>query len=154
MRSRRPAARRPGVQCWHASPRDPVREYVGPQNVADCMSHQRAPLGLVGHTHAPDAWQARPGEAPRRVEVQPGRPLDVGEGTWLLNPGAVGAPFPARPGWWEAMDAHARDGAWWLELDLGDRVATWHRAPFDPAPARERARDLGLIGSDPPHPGG
>jgi hypothetical protein len=43
------------------------------------------------------------------------------------------------------MDAHARAGAWWLELDLSARSATWRRAPFDPAPALARARALGLV---------
>src|SRR3954462_13639982 len=28
-RARKPAARRDGVQCWHASPRNAVHEYVG-----------------------------------------------------------------------------------------------------------------------------
>jgi hypothetical protein len=33
------------------------------------------------------------------------------------------------------MEAHARAGAWWLELDLDALVATWRRAPFDAAVA-------------------
>src|SRR5690349_11774557 len=32
MRTRRPAARRADVQCWHGSPRNPVHEYVGKGN--------------------------------------------------------------------------------------------------------------------------
>ena len=31
-----------------------------------------------------------------------------------------------------------------LLLDLDARLATWFRAPYDPAPARARARALGL----------
>src|SRR5829696_8408454 len=57
MRSRRPAARRTGVQCWHASPRNAVHEYVGASNAAACLAVQRAPLGLVAHTHVAGAWQ-------------------------------------------------------------------------------------------------
>jgi hypothetical protein len=38
-------------------------------------------------------------------------------------------PFPVRLG----TEAHARAGAWWLDLDLDALVATWRRAPFDPA---------------------
>jgi predicted phosphodiesterase len=145
LRSRRPAARRHGVQCWHGSPRNPVREYVTPANAAACLARQRAPLGLVGHTHAAAAWRAGPDGSVESVPVTTGEPLDVSAGRWLLNPGAAGAPFPVRGDWWAAMDDHARAGAWWLELDLGARVATWRRAPFDPAPARERARALGLV---------
>jgi predicted phosphodiesterase len=144
LKARRPAARRHGVQCWHASPRHPVREYVTATNAEACLERQRAPLGVVGHTHEPAAWRLRHGGGVDQVEIVANRALDVSAGKWLLNPGAVGAAFPVRGGWWEALEAHARAGAWWLELDLDGRAATWRRAPFDPAPARRRARDLGL----------
>jgi len=61
LRSRKPAARRDGVQCWHGSPRNPVWEYVGPSTAGACLAVQRAELGLVGHTHVPAAWQQAPG---------------------------------------------------------------------------------------------
>ena len=144
LRSRRPAARREGVQCWHGGPRNPVGEFVGPSNAAACIAAQRAPLGLVGHTHVADAWQADDRRGARRVKVRAGEPLDVSAGKWLLNPGAVGAPAPSRLGWWDALDDQAAAGAFWLLLDLERRTATWRRAPFDPAPARARARMLGL----------
>ena len=146
MRSRRPAARRDGVQCWHGGPHNPVREYVGPSNAADCLGVQREPLALAGHTHEPAAWQQGPDGRVRRARFRPGEPLDVSAGKWLLNPGAVGAPVPAarRLGWWNGLDLQANEGAFWLLLDLERRTATWRRAPFDPAPARGRARALGL----------
>jgi len=61
-----------------------------------------------------------------------------------LNPGAVGAPAPSRLGWWDALDEQAADGAFWLLLDLAEHTATWKRAPYDPAPARARARAFGV----------
>jgi predicted phosphodiesterase len=143
LRSRKPAARRNGVQCWHGSPRNAVWEYVGSSNAAACLAVQRADLGLVGHTHAPAAWQ-QTSRGSRRVKVSPGVPLDIASGKWLLNPGAVGAPVPPRLGWWDGLDVEAADGAYWLLLDLEQRTATWRRAPYDPAPARGRARALGL----------
>jgi predicted phosphodiesterase len=143
LRSRKPAARRDGVQCWHGSPRNAVWEYVGSSNAGACLAVQRAELGLVGHTHVPAAWHQTPRGA-RRVKVRPGVRLDVATGKWLLNPGAVGAPEPSRLGWWDALDAQAAEGAFWLLLDLDRRTATWRRAPYDPAPARRRARELGL----------
>jgi predicted phosphodiesterase len=143
LRSRKPAARRDGVQCWHGSPRNAVWEYVGSSNAAACLVAQRAELGLIGHTHVPAAWQQTPRGA-RRVEIHPGVPLDVSTGKWLLNPGAVGAPVPARMAWWDALELQAGDGAYWLRLDLEARTATWFRAPYDPVPARGRARELGL----------
>jgi predicted phosphodiesterase len=144
LRSRKPAARREGVQCWHGGPRNPVWEYVGPSNAGKCLSIQKAPLGLVGHTHEPDAWQATPGGGAHRVNVVAGMAIDISQGKWLLNPGAVGAPLPSQLGWWDGLDAQAAEGAPWLLLDLDAATATWHRAPFDPAPARRRAQALGL----------
>jgi hypothetical protein len=120
-----------------------VWEFVGPSNAAACLEAQRLGLGLVGHTHLADAWM-HTGRRPRRVKPVPGEPLDVSEGKWLLNPGAVGAPPPPRRGWWDGLDEHAARGAFWLLLDLDARTATWRRAPYDPAPARARARALGI----------
>jgi hypothetical protein len=146
MRSLRPAARRGDVQCWHGGPRNPVHEYVGAGNAAACLAVQRGTLGLVGHTHAAAAWVATPRGAARAARIRVGEPLELGDGKWLLNPGAVGAPVPPRRAWWDALDADAREGAFWLLLDLERRAATWQRAPYDPVPARERARALGLDG--------
>jgi predicted phosphodiesterase len=145
LRARKPAARRDGVQCWHGSPRNAVHEYVGAANAAACLTVQRAPLGLVAHTHQAAAWQQTPTGA-RVAKIRPGEPLDISTGRWLLNPGAVGAPAPSRSrlSWWDALDVQAADGALWLLLDLNRHIATWCRAPYDPAPARSRARALGL----------
>jgi calcineurin-like phosphoesterase family protein len=141
LRRRRPAARREGVQCWHGSPRNPVWEFVGKANAGACLQAQRAPIGLVAHTHVAGAWTLDGGR-PRAVPVRFDEPLELEDAKWLLNPGAVGAPAPSRAGWWEGLSAQA--AAYWLELDLGERVATWRSAPFDPEPARARARELGL----------
>jgi hypothetical protein len=144
MRRLRPAARRGDVQCWHGGPQNPVHQYVGASNAAACLALQRGALGLVGHTHAAAAWRQTPRGA-RSVRIRAGEPLELADGRWLLNPGAVGAPVPPRRGWWDGLDADALEGAFWLELDLEASRATWHRAPYDPAPARERARALGLV---------
>lgn len=132
MRARKPAARRAGVQCWHGSPRHPVHEYVTAANARDCLARQRSAIGLVGHTHEAAAWRARPDGGVDRMAVAVDEPRDLAGAKWLLNPGAVGVPFPARGGVPGAMEEHARAGAWWLELDLDALVATWRRAPFDP----------------------
>jgi predicted phosphodiesterase len=144
MRTRKPAARRGDVQCWHGGPRNAVWEFVGPGNAGACLAAQKRALGLVGHTHEPAAWHAQSRSRAQRVDVRPGEPLDIGEGKWLLNPGAVGGPAPSRLRWWDGLDEQAADGAFWLLLDLEGHTATWQRAPYDPAPARARARALGL----------
>ena len=123
MRSRKPAARRGDVQCWHGGPRNAVHEYVGPANAAACLAVQKAALGLVAHTHVAAAFQHTP-RAARAARIRVGERLDLSGGKWLLNPGAA-------------------DEGCWLLLDLAEQTATWQRAPFDPAPARERARALG-----------
>jgi hypothetical protein len=123
MRSRKPAARRGDVQCWHGGPRNAVHEYVGPSNAAACLAVQKTALGLVAHTHVAAAWQQTP-RAARAARIRVGEPLDLAGGKWLLNPGAA-------------------EGGCWLLLDLALQTATWQRAPFDPDPARERARALG-----------
>jgi hypothetical protein len=143
MRSRKPAARRGDVQCWHGGPRNAVHEYVGASNAADCLAVQRTAIGLVAHTHVAAAWERTPGRA-RAARLRVGEPLELAGGKWLLNPGAVGAPAPSRRGWWDALDEQADEGAYWLLLDVQQRVATWLRAPYDPAPARARARALDL----------
>ena len=115
MRSRKPAARRRDVQCWHGGPRNPVHEYVGPSNAAACLARQKGELGLVAHTHVAGAFCATPrGARAHRVSVD--EPLELAGGKWLLNPGATGAPLPGRRGWWDGLDAQA--AAFWLELDL------------------------------------
>jgi hypothetical protein len=145
LRKRKPAARRHGVQCWHASPRDAVREYVGDANAQACLQRQRDPIGLVGHTHVPVAWRLTRDARAERIAVHVDRPLELGDSLWLLNPGAVGAPAPSTADWREALVAHAHHGAWWLELDVDARIATWRRAPYDPLPALHRSRAAGLL---------
>jgi predicted phosphodiesterase len=144
MRSLRPAARRGDVQCWHGGPRNPVHEYVAASNAGACLAVQRGSLGLVGHTHAAGAFVEGPRGGAKAVRIRVGEALDLAQGRWLLNPGAVGAPVPPRKAWWDALEADAAEGAFWLLLDMQRRTATWHRAPYDPQPARERARALGL----------
>ena len=116
----RPAA------LYHASPRDPVWEYVlWPEQAADCIAVQDKRVSFVGHSHvalffstpgdgdAPDATEARGWQAGA------GTRLEIDEGRWLINPGSVGQP---------------RDGdprAAWLELDTETWEATYHRVGYD-----------------------
>ena len=143
LRSRKPAARRGEVQCWHGGPRNAVHEYVGASNAAACLAVQRAGLGLVGHTHVAAAWRQTPRGA-AAVKIRLGEPLDLTGAKWLLNPGAVGAPGRRGSGGGTPWTARPPTARYWLLLDLERRTATWRRAPYDPAPARSRARALGL----------
>ena len=60
LRARKPAARRDGVQCWHASPRNAVHEYVGAGNAAAVC--RRSPVPVAD----------RPGEQARRIVASAG----------------------------------------------------------------------------------
>jgi predicted phosphodiesterase len=145
LRSRRPAARRHGVQCWHASPRNPVWEFVTDANAEACLARQREQIGLVGHSHTAGAWRRTADGRGEPIAIRVDRPLALGNARWLLNPGPVGAPAPSTVEWREALVAHAHDGAWWLALDLDARTATWRRAPYDPLPALRRSEAAGLL---------
>ena len=143
MRSRRPAATRAGVQCWHASPRNPVHEYVGAANAAACLEKQRAPLGLVGHTHVPAAWHSHT----RRVRLRPGEPLDISAGEVAAEPGrgrcagvvAVGLVGRARrPGGGALAAARSRRA----DRDLAVRAVRSRTHPC----ARPRARPRRRLG--------
>jgi predicted phosphodiesterase len=119
------------VALYHASPRDPVWEYVlWPDQAAECIEVQAARVSLIGHSHVAlhfalpdDGSSPTPGltgetEA-RGAQAGAGTQLDLAEDRWLVNPGSVGQP---------------RDGdprAAWLELDTGDWNATYHRVEYD-----------------------
>jgi predicted phosphodiesterase len=145
LRTRKPAARRHAVQCWHASPRNAVWEFVTDANAVACLQRQRERLGLVGHSHSAAAWRRTADGRAERIAVRVDRPLELGDSRWLLNPGAAGAPAPSTADWSEALVAHARHGAWWLELDVDARIATWRRAPYDPSPALRRSEAARLL---------
>ena len=87
-----PLARRDGAELFHASPRDPVWEYVLSEEVA-LLSLQATtePLVLVGHTHVPlalalDGDQVDGGLAPGGITVE----LD--DRRFHLNPRSGGQP--------------------------------------------------------------
>jgi predicted phosphodiesterase len=131
--STRPAA------MYHASPRDPVWEYVlWPDQAADCLQVQERRVSLIGHSHvalffsSPDGDQDdAPAEA-RGWQAGAGTRLEIDEGRWLINPGSVGQP---------------RDGdprAAWLELDTDSWEATYHRIPYDIERAATAIDEAGL----------
>jgi predicted phosphodiesterase len=135
LRGLEPADEGHEVALYHASPRDPVWEYVlWPDQAAECIAAQAARISLVGHSHvalffvtAEDEGQspAPPGQGIERrdpakgAQAGGGTRLDLSEGRWLINPGSVGQP---------------RDGdprAAWLELDTDVWEVTYHRTEYE-----------------------
>ena len=118
-----PAASQQGIGLFHASPRDPVWEYVISVDQAEAgFAAQEERVGLIGHSHIA-LFFAR-GVGGRRGSAQgaqagEGTELEIAEGSWLLNPGSVGQP---------------RDGdprAAWLELDTEEWTVRYHRVSYD-----------------------
>jgi len=121
------------VPLYHASPRDPVWEYIlTVEQAREALEHRRVPLTLVGHTHIPFSWTLTGEGAMEAVGVPPGGVLDVSEGRWLVNPGSVGQP----------RDHDAR--AAWALLDLEARTITFRRTPYDVAAAQNAILRAGL----------
>jgi len=126
-----PSGTREGVELFHASPRDPVWEYVLSAEAARAAFElTEAPLVLVGHSHVPLAITLNGvldgGLAPDGTEVE------LGPGRRLLNPGSVGQP---------------RDGdprAAWLLLDFEAWVASFRRVEYAVGQTQDEIRARGL----------
>jgi predicted phosphodiesterase len=119
LESLEPLGHAAGVDLFHASPLDPVWDYVlTMEGALAALRFATATIVLVGHTHVPLAISlARDelggGHAPG------GHAVDLADARWLLNPGSVGQP---------------RDGdprAAWLLLDLDARRADFRRLAYD-----------------------
>jgi diadenosine tetraphosphatase ApaH/serine/threonine PP2A family protein phosphatase len=127
-----PTAAAEGVELFHASPTDPVWDYVLSGEAAlAALELTSAPLVLVGHSHV--ALQISLREAILDGGLAPaGTELDLSAGRFLLNPGSVGQP---------------RDGdprAAWLLLDLERRFAEFRRVPYPILQTQTEIRERGL----------
>jgi diadenosine tetraphosphatase ApaH/serine/threonine PP2A family protein phosphatase len=136
LRELSPTEQREGIGLFHASPRDPVWEYVlsGEQAEA-CLDVQEERIALIGHSHVAlffsRAVEGARGQM-RGAQASDGARLDLGDGSWLINPGSVGQP---------------RDGdprAAWLELDTGEATAHFHRVSYDIERAAQSISNAGL----------
>jgi diadenosine tetraphosphatase ApaH/serine/threonine PP2A family protein phosphatase len=123
------------VGLYHASPRDPVWEYVlAVDQARECIAEQSARVSLIGHSHVA-LWfsdGAGPAASDGGGQAEDGREIDLSESRWLLNPGSAGQP---------------RDGdprAAWLELDTDVWKAIYHRVAYDIDEAAGAIRGAGL----------
>jgi diadenosine tetraphosphatase ApaH/serine/threonine PP2A family protein phosphatase len=120
------ADRQPAL--YHASPRDPVWEYVlSTWQAEECFDVMDARVAAVGHSHVA-LWFSRDDEGNMSgATAEAGGTQDLSGGRWLVNPGAVGQP---------------RDGdprAAWLLLDTSTWTAEWRRVEY---PIEEAARAI------------
>jgi predicted phosphodiesterase len=133
LRGLKPADEGRDVALYHASPRDPVWEYVlWPDQAAECIAVQATRISLVGHSHVALFFVMAGDDDPRQsgrsvdpqntaqgAQARTGTRLDLSEGRWLINPGSVGQP---------------RDGdprAAWMELDTEAWEAAYPRVDYE-----------------------
>ena len=129
LRSLRPQGAEDGVGLYHASPRDPVWEYVLSALLAElCLDAAPERVCLVGHSHVALSFVRPDGDVATGEPRRHGDELDIGAGEWLLNPGSVGQP----------RDGDAR--AAWLLLDTAGWRAQWRRIEYDVAGAAAAIR--------------
>jgi len=125
------SGRREEIGLFHASPRDPVWEYVLTWEAAEAAIRDSGfAITLVGHSHVPlaipDDTALPGGHAPGGKEV------DLDRARWLLNPGSVGQPRDGDP------------AAAWLLLDLDEQRASFQRVEYDVERTQAEIRDRGL----------
>jgi predicted phosphodiesterase len=118
---------------FHASPRDPVWEYVLSTLQAElCLDVQRRRVCLIGHSHVALSFHRAEGEVATGETRPADTEVELAAGEWLVNPGSVGQP---------------RDGdprAAWLELDTTRWHGRYRRTEYDVAGAAAAIRAAGL----------
>ena len=120
------------IGLYHASPRDPVWEYVlSSWQAQECIAAMDARVGAVGHSHVALFFHVNGSGEVVGAQAPGGTELDISQGRWLINPGGVGQP---------------RDGdprAAWLLLDTGNWTAAWRRVVY---PIEEAAQAIEAAG--------
>ena len=127
-----PAAVRDGVELFHASPRDPIWEYVLSDHIAQLgLEATAAPLVLVGHSHIPLAIAWDETTLTGGVAIG-GHEVLLPGARRLLNPGSVGQPRDGNP------------NAAWLWLDFEAGRAQFRRTSYDIARTQAEIAEAGL----------
>jgi diadenosine tetraphosphatase ApaH/serine/threonine PP2A family protein phosphatase len=122
-----------GFGLFHASPRDPIWEYVLSALAAElCFDATDFRVSFIGHSHVALSFHRPEGEAATGTTRREGSEVGLDGGHWLINPGSAGQP---------------RDGdprAAWLLLDTTAMTATWRRAEYDIGRAQAAIRAANL----------
>ncbi|HEY1355936.1 MAG TPA: metallophosphoesterase family protein [Solirubrobacterales bacterium] len=122
LRGLAPAGQREGIELCHASPRDPIWEYVLTREQADaCLDAQSERICLIGHSHVALFFTRLDGARGnvRSAQAADGSLIDVSGGRWLVNPGSVGQPRDSDP------------RAAWLTLDTEAATVLYRRVAYD-----------------------
>ena len=139
LRDRGPFDTSREIGLYHASPRDPVWEYVlSTWQAGECINAMEPRVGAIGHSHVALYFFRHDDRPVNGAPAPDGTERDISEGRWLLNPGGVGQP---------------RDGdrrAAWLVVDTGTWTAGWRRVeyPIDRAAQAIEAAGLPIVLAD------
>ena len=114
----------------HASPREPVWEYIlEPLVAALNFPHFETPYCLVGHTHQPVIYEQINDEGDTEaIAPQYGTLRQLNGRRQIINPGSVGQPRDANP-----------DAAYAI-LDVDSNVFEHRRIPYDIHAVQQRMR--------------
>ena len=92
-----PLGQSQGVGLYHASPRDPVWEYVlSISQAAECLDVQQQRVCLIGHSHVACHFSRDGGDTIGQQALD-GAKVSMAKGEWLVNPGSVGQPRDGDP---------------------------------------------------------
>lgn len=135
LREHAPTQTLPGTHLAHASPKDPIWEYMeeswqGPENFESFSG----PLCFVGHTHVPRVFEQTGTNSYTPVRLLgEGETVQLGDNVrMIVNPGSVGQP---RDGDWRAAY-----GVWNPEAG----TFTAHRTEYAVETTQQKILDAGL----------
>ena len=98
LRGLEPKGEADGIGLYHASPRDPVWEYVLSTLTAElCLDASPQRVSLIGHSHVALSFSRQEGEPASGTTRRGGDEVDIAQGAWLLNPGGAGSRATATP---------------------------------------------------------
>ncbi len=121
------------VALFHASPRDPVWEYlITGEQVRAALDASPARIVMVGHTHLAGAWRLGDDGRLDGGLVRGEETVSLEGGRWLINPGSVGQPRDLDP------------RASWAILDLEALTLRFRRTPYDVPGAQNAIQAAGL----------
>ncbi len=129
----RPAGERYAVGLYHASPREPVWEYVLAAGLAErCLDTQTHRMCLIGHSHVALSFERQVGASVTGAWRGEGSEVGLGDSEWLLNPGSVGQP----------RDGDPRAACAIYDSEAG--VVDYRRIVYDVEGAQRKIREAGL----------
>ena len=101
-----------GVGLYHASPRDPIWEYVLSGLTAElCLDAAPQRVSLIGHSHVALSFHRPEGEPATGSTRRDGDLLDIGDGRVAAQPRLAGQPRDGDPrAAWLILDTDGLDG--------------------------------------------